>query len=110
MEIKINKEIREYTESLFFGLSVRQCIFSLLSMGVAVAIYFLLRSTFSIATLSWLCIVAAFPFAILGFFKYQGLNAEQFLWAFIKSEILSPKELTCEMKPIYMEILGGKND
>ncbi|MDE6902800.1 MAG: PrgI family protein, partial [Lachnospiraceae bacterium] len=28
MEVKINKEIRNYTESMFFGLSMRQFIFS----------------------------------------------------------------------------------
>ena len=28
MEIRINKEIREYTENMFFGLSMRQFIFS----------------------------------------------------------------------------------
>ncbi|MFR2767536.1 MAG: PrgI family protein [Thomasclavelia sp.] len=27
MEVKINKEIREYTESIFFGLTMRQCFF-----------------------------------------------------------------------------------
>ena len=27
MEVKINKEIRNYTESMFFGLSMRQFIF-----------------------------------------------------------------------------------
>lgn len=27
MEIKLNKEIREYTESIFFGLTMRQCFF-----------------------------------------------------------------------------------
>ena len=27
MEVKINREIRNYTESMFFGLSLRQCIF-----------------------------------------------------------------------------------
>lgn len=26
MEIKINKEIRGYTESMFFGLNARQCL------------------------------------------------------------------------------------
>ena len=26
MEIKINKEIKEYTETMFFGLSVRQSV------------------------------------------------------------------------------------
>ena len=27
MEVKINREIRNYTESMFFGLSLRQFIF-----------------------------------------------------------------------------------
>ena len=39
MEIKINREIRDYTENIFFGLSLRQLIFSLLACGVAVGIY-----------------------------------------------------------------------
>jgi len=36
MEVKINKEIRNYTESMFFGLSMRQFIFSVLAVSVAV--------------------------------------------------------------------------
>ena len=35
MEIKIPKEIREYRESIFFGLTTRQFICSLLALGVA---------------------------------------------------------------------------
>ena len=31
MEVKINREIRNYTESMFFGLSMRQFIFSVLA-------------------------------------------------------------------------------
>ena len=42
MEIKINSEIRDYTESMFFGLSLRQFIFSVLACGIAVGIFFLL--------------------------------------------------------------------
>ena len=38
MEIKINKEIRNYKETLFFGLSLRQFICSVLAVGVAVAL------------------------------------------------------------------------
>lgn len=30
MEIKINREIREYKENMFFGLSLRQLVFSVL--------------------------------------------------------------------------------
>ena len=35
IEIKIPKEIREYRESIFFGLTTRQFICSLLALGVA---------------------------------------------------------------------------
>lgn len=31
MEVKINREIRNYTESMFFGLSMRQFVFSILA-------------------------------------------------------------------------------
>ena len=41
MEVKINREIRNYTESMFFGLSMRQFIFSVLACGVAVGLYFI---------------------------------------------------------------------
>ena len=36
MEVKVNREIREYYESVFFGLNLRQLIFSLLAIGAAV--------------------------------------------------------------------------
>lgn len=42
LEVKINKEIQSYSESMFFGLSMRQCGFSLAAMLVAVGLYFLL--------------------------------------------------------------------
>ncbi len=33
MEVKVNKEIRNYTESIYFGLSLRQFIFSVFGMS-----------------------------------------------------------------------------
>jgi len=59
LEVKINREIRNYTESMFFGLSMRQFVFSLLAIGVAVALYFLLRPYVGLETLSWIVILAA---------------------------------------------------
>lgn len=43
MEIKINKEIRTYKETIFFGLSLRQFICAVLSVGTAVGLYFCLH-------------------------------------------------------------------
>ena len=105
MEVKINKEIRNYTESMFFGLSLRQFIFSVLACGVAVVLYFLLRPRFGTETLSWVCILGAFPFAAMGFIKYNGMNAEQFVWAWIKSEFLMPKKLMFLPDNLYYETM-----
>jgi hypothetical protein len=93
MEVKINREIRDYTESMFFGLGLRQFIFSLLAVAVAIVIYFSLRSHMGIGTLSWMCVLGAAPLAGVGFVKYNGMTFEQFLWAWLKSEIISPREL-----------------
>lgn len=103
MEVKINKEIRNYTESMFFGLSLRQFIFSVLACGVAMGLYFLLRSRFGTETLSWVCILGAFPFAAMGFIKYNGMTAEQFVWAWLKSEFLMPKKLMFLPDNLYYE-------
>ena len=105
MEVKINKEIRNYTESMFFGLSLRQFIFSVPACGVAVGLYFLLRPRFGTETLSWVCILGAFPFAAMGFIKYNGMTAEQFVWAWIKSEFLMPKKLMFLPDNLYYETM-----
>lgn len=39
MEVKMNQEIRDYQESMFFGLNFRQCFFSVLAILAAVAIF-----------------------------------------------------------------------
>lgn len=104
MEVKINKDIREFSESIFFGLSLRQFIFSLLACVVAVILYFTLKPHLGLETVSWVCILGAIPFAVLGFVKYNGMTAEQFIVAFIKSEFIIPKRLTFKSKNIYAEI------
>ena len=73
MEVKINREIRNYTEAMFFGLSLRQFIFSACACVVAVGIYFLLKPYVGTETVSWMCILGAAPFAALGFVKYNGM-------------------------------------
>lgn len=108
MEVKINREIRNYTESMFFGLSMRQFIFSALAILVAVGLNFLLKPHFGTETVSWMCILGAAPFAALGFITYHGMTAEQFLWAWLRSELLEPKELRFESSNLYYEALKDK--
>ena len=83
MEVRINKEVRNYQESLFFGLSLRQLLFALLAVAVAVGVYFGLRPVLGNGEIGWVCVLAAFPFALGGFFQYNGMTLERFLLAYI---------------------------
>ena len=105
MEVKINREIRDYTESMFFGLSMRQFFFSLAAVAVAVLLYFLLKPYVGTETVSWMCVLGAAPFAAMGFITYHGMTAEQFIWAWLKSEFLEPREIRFEPVNLYYEML-----
>lgn len=93
MEIKLNQEIRNYSEAVYFGLNLRQFVFSILACGIAVGLYFLLKPFLGVETLSWLCILGAAPFAAIGFITYHGMKAEMAFAVIIRSEFLMPKEL-----------------
>ena len=107
MEVKINREIREYTESMFFGRTLRQFIFTVLAAATSIISYFILRPVIGIEAVSWVCMLTAVPFAVLGFVRYNGMPAEKFIWAWIKSEILMPKHLCFGNSNLYMELLSG---
>ena len=107
MEVKINKEIRDFSEAVFFGMSLRQCIFAVLACGMAVLLYFLLSPYLGLEALSWVCIVGAAPFAAVGFIKWHGMTAEQFVWAWIKSELLTPKRLLTNSSTLYYDAVSS---
>lgn len=88
MGVKINREIRNYTESMFFGLSLRQFIFSVLACGVAVGLYFLLKPHLGTETVSWVCILGAAPFAAPSFVKYNGMTDEKFFGLLLSRNFL----------------------
>lgn len=106
MEIKINKEIRSYQESIFFGLSLRQFLCSLLAIGVALLIYFSMKDKMSSESLSWLCIMCALPIASAGFITYHGLSFEAFLLTWLRSDFVYPKQLVFKSEPIYKRIIS----
>jgi len=101
MEVKIPKEIRDYQESIYFGLSSRQFIFSIAAIVLAVGVYFIFKPVLGTEVVSWLCILCAAPFAGMGFFRYNGLNFEQFIWVWIRSQILTPLRLTFQAQNLF---------
>ena len=78
MEIKIPKEVHQHRETIFFGLSTRQFLCSALAVGAAVGVYLMFKGVVGQEAASWLCILAAAPIAVTGFFRYNGLTFERF--------------------------------
>lgn len=108
MEVKINREIRDYTESMFFGLSLRQFLFSVCACVMAAGLYFLFAPHMGTEMVSWICVLGAAPFAVLGFVKYNGMTAEKFIWAWIKAEILVPRKLVFHSTNVYFELMKSE--
>jgi len=106
MEIKINREVRTYRETIFFGLSARQFFCSLGAVGVAVGLYFLLKDVLGKETTSWVCMLGAAPLAVAGFFSHNGLTLEKFLWAVFKTEVLCNRRRLYKSKNQYAELLN----
>lgn len=106
-EIKINKEIRDYTESIFFGLSLRQSIFSIIACIIATGIYFLFNDKLGTEMTSWLCMLGAAPFAAFGFIRFQGMYTEDIVKTALYSFLLSSTNLINKPFNLYEEIFNS---
>ena len=78
MEVKLNAEILDYTEQVYFGLSLRQFLCALLAIVVAVLLYLELSPVLALGKVSWGCMLRGAPSAVLGFVRYNGMTAAQF--------------------------------
>ncbi len=105
MEIRINREVRDYHEAIFFGLSARQFGCALGAVAVAVGAYFLFREVLGKETASWLCMLCATHLAAAGFFRYNGMTLERFLWAVIKTNILCAGRRVYRSENLYDQLL-----
>ena len=84
---------------------MRQCFFSILAVAAAAGIYLGLHDLLGTEVTGWLCILAAAPFAGCGFFRYHQMTLKQFVWAWLKSEVLYPKKLVFRSENLYAQCL-----
>ena len=59
--------------------------------------------------MGWLCVLAAAPFALCGFFRYNGMTAERFALALLHHG-LTPTRLTFRCENLYAGILEVPHD
>lgn len=68
-------------------------------------VYFGLRTVIGTGEVGWVCVLAAFPFALGGFFQYNGMTLEKFILAYIRSELLYPHRLVFKSDNLYAKIV-----
>lgn len=69
IEIRIAKEIKDYREKLFFNLTLRQTICSVLAILINVPLYILGKEYISQEILSWIIIFISLPIFFIGYFN-----------------------------------------
>lgn len=84
IEVRIPKEITEYKEKLFFGLTVRKFVSLAIALLVCVPLFIFGREFISEDIISWIVILVAVPIMAFGWFNYHGMNFETFIKCVIK--------------------------
>jgi len=84
--VKIPKEIRDYEEKMFLGLSLRQMFWGGLSLTLGVATYLLSSKVFGIGTqiCSYIVMVIVFPTFACGYIKINDMYCDKYVKIYIK--------------------------
>lgn len=103
IEIRIPKEIKNYREKLFFGLTLRQSICAGVALLICVLLYIFGNKFIPQEALSWLVILIAAPLMLAGFFRYNDMTFEQFGVEFIYHNF-TPQKRVYSYEPIFIEL------
>lgn len=103
IEIRIPKEIKNYREKLFFGLTLRQCICAAAALLICVPLYIFGSKYFSQEIISWIVMIIAAPLMLAGFFRYNDMNFEKFAVEWFYHHF-SEQKREYAFEPVFMEL------
>lgn len=103
IEIRIPKEIKNYREKLFFGLTLRQCICAGISLAICVPLYIWGHHFLPQEAISWIVVFIAAPLMFTGFFRYNDMAFEQFAVE-VMHFYASPQKRVYSYEPPFMEL------
>ena len=105
MEVKINKEIGDYREQIFFGFTARQCLTAVIIAIIAIVVGIRcmnLGAGMHVATI--LIVLICGPIAVLGFYTHNGMSAWQLIVAFVRCTVLMPAHLVYKADNYYYDL------
>lgn len=119
IEVRIPKEIRDYKEKFWMGLTVRQLVSCVILLVTALPIYLFGKNLVGEEIASWLAILISIFLGAFGFYKHNGLYFEKYLVCVLKlyiypnkrkyeAETLLNKALNYEYDLLDQELNGNK--
>lgn len=106
---KINKEIRDYTEDVALGLTLKQAFVSGIGVVIGGIIWFALSDVMSTDMASLFACLGVVPFGVLAFARWHKMPAEKVIKIYYMDTIRSPMQLPYKMenrmKILYAEQL-----
>lgn len=93
IEIKVPKEIKEYKEKWYFGLTLRQLISVGISISLNIPLVYFGKKYLSTDLLGWLCILITIIFGGIGFFEYNKMKFEKFVIVYLKNKFQQQKRV-----------------
>ena len=103
IEIRIPKEIKNYREKLFFGLTLRQCICAAAALLICVPMYIFGSKLFSQEVISWIVVIIAAPLMLVGFFHYNDMTFEKFAIEWFYHHFSLQKRVYA-FEPVFMDL------
>jgi hypothetical protein len=112
IEVRVPKEINDYKEKLFFNLSLRQTVCTVVAIAINVPLYIYGRRYINQDLLSWIVIGNALLIFFAGFFNYNSMYFEEFLVVTLKYNLLYPQIRKYKTTNLYEVLMkrekGGK--
>ncbi len=91
IEVRIPKEIREYEDKIFMGMTVRQLVTTLMSMIISVFLFTNLKYIINIDILSYIIIGFDCLVLSIGWVEYNGMKMEKFIFVYFEMYFFSQK-------------------
>lgn len=109
MDVKVNKEIRQYKEKIYFNLTLRQLLCTALGLAIAVPTYFWGKDYIGEDAASWITILIVMPIFAIGYLNINNMTFEKFTIQILKFELINPKKRIYKTENIY-KILNNIDD
>lgn len=92
IEIPVNREIRSYKETIFYGFTMKQVIFGILGLAAGAIVFLWLPKDLNLSIRTLLGLVAGFPMIALGFLTFNNMTAAELIRVLYNFYLKNPRK------------------